>query len=213
MRENAVYGFSDNYDNIKWDCCVDYSQEFIPPKFEEFGKIPRLSRDCVITEKIDGTNAQILITEDGNIFAGSRTRWLHQGQDNHGFWKWVNENKEELIKELGIGRHFGEWWGQGINRGYGLKEKRFSLFNTKRWLNEPRKLCFVVPVLYEVPFTTSIIDVALDNLRYSGSQAAPGFEKPEGIVIYHKAANMMFKKTIEKDEAPKSFPEAKSQQE
>ena len=27
--------------------------------------------------------------------------------------------------------------------------------------------------------------------------------KPEGVVIYHKAANMMFKKTIEKDEEPK----------
>ena len=30
-------------------------------KFEKFDKIPRLSRDIVITEKIDGTNAQIYI--------------------------------------------------------------------------------------------------------------------------------------------------------
>ena len=29
--------------------------------FEEFKKIPRLFRDCTITEKIDGTNGQIVI--------------------------------------------------------------------------------------------------------------------------------------------------------
>ena len=36
------------------------------------------------------------------------------------------------------GRHFGEWWGSGIQRGYGLDEKTFSLFNAYRWgwLNE-----------------------------------------------------------------------------
>src|SRR5438105_574341 len=31
--------------------------------FKEFQKIPRLFREVVITEKIDGTNAQILIVE------------------------------------------------------------------------------------------------------------------------------------------------------
>ena len=34
-------------------------------EFQPFPKIPRLSREIVITEKIDGTNAQILITDDG----------------------------------------------------------------------------------------------------------------------------------------------------
>jgi hypothetical protein len=42
--------------------------------FAEFPKMARLSRECIITEKIDGTNAQILITEEGEIYAGSRTR-------------------------------------------------------------------------------------------------------------------------------------------
>ena len=32
-------------------------------QFEAFDKIPRLKRGCVITEKIDGTNAQIYIPE------------------------------------------------------------------------------------------------------------------------------------------------------
>jgi hypothetical protein len=36
-----------------------------------------------------------------------------------------------------------------------------------------------------------------------GSKAAPGFMKPEGIVVFHVAGNVGFKKTIEKDEEPK----------
>ena len=34
-----------------------------PPGFVEFRKIPRLNRDIIITEKIDGTNASIVIEE------------------------------------------------------------------------------------------------------------------------------------------------------
>ena len=35
--------------------------------FEEFPKIHRLKRGCVITEKIDGTNAQVNFDEEGRI--------------------------------------------------------------------------------------------------------------------------------------------------
>src|SRR5436305_1822690 len=99
-------------------------------EFNAFPKIARLNRECVITEKIDGTNASILIDEDGVVMAGSRTRWITPENDNFGFAKWVEANKSELMK-LGVGHHFGEWWGSGIQRGYGLTkgEKRFSLFN------------------------------------------------------------------------------------
>src|SRR5687768_14030130 len=112
-------------------------------KFEPFPKMGRLYRDVVVTEKLDGTNAQLLIDDagfaDGNevaivdgraIWAGSRTRWLDVSSkgDNFGFAKWVADNAAELVK-LGVGRHYGEWWGQGIQRGYGLNDKRFSLFN------------------------------------------------------------------------------------
>ena len=38
-------------------------------EFEGFPKIARLSREIVVTEKIDGTNARVCITEDGRIFA------------------------------------------------------------------------------------------------------------------------------------------------
>src|SRR3990167_7674265 len=106
-------------------------------KFEEFPKLPRLSREIIITEKIDGTNAQLLITESGEMLIGSRTRWITAQDDNRGFARWVEGNKQELLK-LGAGRHFGEWWGSGIQRGYGLQkgEKRFSLFNVARWADD-----------------------------------------------------------------------------
>ena len=46
---------------------------------------------------------------------------------------------------------------------------------------------------------------ALEALRVRGSEAAPGFMNPEGVVIYHIAGNIGFKKTIEKDEQPKGI--------
>ena len=196
-------------------------------EFTGFNKIPRLKREVVITEKLDGTNAQIKITDEGEFLVGSRNRWIIPGDDNYAFAKWAMEHKEELMK-LGVGSHFGEWWGQGIARKYDLKEKRFSLFNTARWClagAEPEivsivytkgnpeptityqepipECCFLVPVLYKGIFSTEVADDCIDLLRINGSVASPGFMKPEGIIIYHTAANHYFKQTLENDETPK----------
>lgn len=172
------------------------------PEFREFPKIPRLSRDVVITEKIDGTNAVVYVDEDGSVVAGSRSRWITPEADNHGWAAWVREHADEL-RGLGPGTHFGEWWGSGIQRGYGLKEKRFSLFNVTRWQDARPSCCGIVPVLFTGPFETPIIERVLFELETGGSIAAPGFRYPEGVVIFHTAGNLMFKKTILKDEAPK----------
>lgn len=172
-------------------------------QFEAFAKIPRLNRGCVISEKIDGTNAQVFISEDGDVLAGSRTRWLTPEQDNFGFARWVEDNRVELLK-LGPGRHFGEWWGLGIQRNYGLREKRFSLFNTGRWSGEEKpECCSLVPVLYEGNFSTGAIETAIEGLLSGGSYAAPGFMKPEGIVVYHAAAHSLFKVLCENDDTAK----------
>lgn len=210
-------------------------------EFQPWPKIARLNRDIVITEKIDGTNAAIgvladccdlpedehggmLTIERGHnwqraaVYAQSRTRIITPEQDNFGFAAWVRDHAKALAALLGPGLHFGEWWGLGIQRGYGLPGKRFSLFNTARWgfLNDPdylatqpRPIVHCVPVLYEGPFEgiNSIErpwDGALDTLRRFGSAAAPGFMKPEGIVVYHTAARTQFKVTLEGDEQPKS---------
>lgn len=189
----------------------------------------RLSREIIISEKIDGTNASIFIQDilleenakDPNILlyktidgkaltirAGSRTKWITPQNDNYGFAKWVLNNSDELFK-LGEGHHFGEWWGKGIQRGYNMKEKQFSLFNVARWGEFGTEIkpacCGVVPVLYRGVFDTVNIDAALVDLKLSGSFAAPGFNNPEGIVVWHTAANIGFKKTIKDDDKPKSL--------
>jgi len=195
-------------------------------QFTGFPKIARLSREVIISEKIDGTNGQIYIGEDGEFLVGSRTRWITPEQDNHGFAKWAYEHREELMT-LGAGRHFGEWWGSGIQRGYGLPrgEKRWSLFNVSRWAlygTTPRLIpqadpriekyqdvappcCHLVPVLFQGMFETVQVEAAISILRHHGSQASPGFKDPEGVVCFHGAANTGFKKTLVKDEAPKSI--------
>ena len=178
-------------------------------EFKEFPKMPRLSREIIVTEKIDGTNAQVCITEDGRILAGSRTRWITPENDNFGFAAWVRDNAEELLK-LGPGSHFGEWWGAGIQRRYGLSEKRFSLFNVARWGEERPACCDVVPVLYRGEFDTAAVEDCIASLREFGSRAAPGFMKPEGVVVFHIAGNVGFKKTLEKDDVPKTVAERQS---
>uniref|UniRef100_A0A6M3LUK9 Putative RNA ligase n=1 Tax=viral metagenome TaxID=1070528 RepID=A0A6M3LUK9_9ZZZZ len=189
-------------------------------EFVGFPKIARLSRDVIITEKIDGTNAQIFIGEDGDFLVGSKNRWITPENDNFGFARWAMEHREELLK-LGSGRHFGEWWGSGIQRGYGLPkgEKRFSLFNTVRWClhdQEPQRIetadpriekyqerlpecCGLVPVLYRGIFDEINYGDLLAELSATGSHASPGFMKPEGIVAYHIAGNVGFKKTLGDD--------------
>ena len=178
-------------------------------EFVSFPKIARLSREVVITEKIDGTNASICITENGKMFVGSRSRWITPQDDNYGFAKWAEANKDELMK-LGVGHHFGEWWGKGIQRSYSMREKCFSLFNTSRWSDDEvrPKCCRVVPVLYFGPIeeygVMKGLKQAILRLQTIGSEAAPGFMKPEGIVIFHPQGNILFKKTLEKDDEPKS---------
>lgn len=210
-------------------------------QFQEFPKMARLSREVIITEKIDGTNASIFIYpealeeatpskregEIGNflsadiiaivngftIRAGSRSKYITPKQDNYGFASWVRANTEELVK-LGEGRHFGEWWGSGIQRGYGMKEKVFSLFNVARWDSDELRpsCCRVVPELWRgnMDDINQAVASSLELLKVHGSQAAPGFMQPEGIVVFHVVGNIGFKKTIEKDELPKTLAYGKS---
>lgn len=196
-------------------------------QFVEFPKMARWSRDIIVTEKLDGTNGQILIelydedkwiggpplgTYDVNgvsydVWVGSKNRWIYPGgsRDNYGFAQWVSDNLGDLVHTLGEGRHFGEWWGRGIQRGYGIDRKQFSLFNVTRWHDLPVSGALVnrVPILYQGPNEPKVIDNALLVLKTVGSQAAPGYMNPEGVVWWHTAANIGFKKTFENDEKGK----------
>jgi len=172
--------------------------------FQAFRKIPRLSKDVIVTEKIDGTNGLVYVADDGEVHAGSRTRWIDPNNDNMGFAKWVAANVDEL-RQLGPGFHYGEWWGHGIQRNYALPEKRFSLFNVSRWADDAVRpaCCHVVPVLYQGEFTQSAWANPLRQLRQDGSAAAPGFMQPEGVCIFHTASMTYFKKMLENDDKPK----------
>ena len=168
------------------------------PEFHSFPKTPRLFRECVVTEKIDGTNASVWI-HNGEVRAGSRNRFITPENDNFGFAKWVQENREELLK-LGDGAHFGEWWGKGIQRGYGLDHRRFSLFNTSRWNAENvPSCCHVVPVVYKGLFYSELLEELLDAKPPIKSFASPGYDNPEGVMLYHVAANRYFKFTFDGD--------------
>ncbi|MGW0468322.1 RNA ligase family protein [Streptomyces sp. NPDC003027] len=212
-------------------------------EFTPWPKTARLFRDIVITEKLDGTNAGIHITavpddEPGVITvwpghwtsmvvdgiryvvsAQSRKRIITPESDNYGFARWVYDNAEELVRILGEGLHFGEWWGQGIQRRYGLEMKRFSVFNTERWfktgddgldsmstragLSPLADQIGAVPVLYEGTFSESAIENALLHLKDCGSVAAPGFMNPEGICVYHTQTRSVFKVTLDANDAGK----------
>jgi hypothetical protein len=179
-------------------------------EFEPFPKIPRLRRAITITEKIDGTNAQVCImpsseyVEGLTMLVGSRSRWIRPGKetDNFGFAQWCFDNSEDLFK-LGVGRHYGEWWGQGIQRRYDKNCKTFSLFNTARPADTLPECVSQVPLMYHGVDEADEVQTCLNFLMKQGSLAAPSFMKPEGIVVYHTAARSRFKVLLENDDIPK----------
>lgn len=197
-------------------------------EFTAWPKTARLFRDSTITEKLDGTNSGIHVSRydvvegspagsytvdvDGTryvVSAQSRKRIITPGKttDNYGFAGWVYDNAEHLVRLLGEGLHYGEWWGKGIQRSYGLDERRFSLFNTHRFATTHALVGDVllsrVPVLYQGPFSEEAVTNELRDLRTKGSLAAPGFMDPEGVCVYHSAVGKVFKVTLDNNDAGK----------
>lgn len=214
-------------------------------EFQSFPKIPRKFGDVVVTEKLDGTNAQVIFVESssleseqdrvratelstevlytddpGNVtfvMAGSRNRYVQPGKDNFGFAAYVKQNAQALYDALGVGKHFGEWFGAGIQRRYGLDQKRFALFNTRRWQDHghpddghTNEVFFkrapvdymgvpgltVVPVLHIGPLNdVKDFTHTFGALRAHGSYAVPGYDNPEGIVVCLTATGHLFKIT------------------
>lgn len=171
-------------------------------EFKHWPKIPRIENEAwAITEKIDGTNGVIAIDEDNHIYVGSRNRWLDLHDDNHGFYKWTMENEEDLLK-LGPGYHYGEWYGQGIQRGYGLKEKRFALFYLSKTAIKP-DCCEIVSTINVFDHDKGMrglrtaIWLSLDLLQTAGSVHVPGYTKPEGIIIRSFLTGQRYKYILE----------------
>lgn len=203
--------------------------------FQAWPKTPRLFREIVITEKADGTNSAVIIQEsDGEavdpnalatlkhegvlyeIAAQSRNRLIFPGKttDNYGFAGFVQKNAEELFDILGPGRHYGEWWGKGIQKRYQNAHstiRGFALFNTAKhkdlhvWLPMDGGLDVLVEpvhVLYQGPYSESAIRDTLEQLKKYGSRTSP-LDTAEGIVIFHTQSRQTYKVTLDGNDAGK----------
>ena len=148
------------------------------------------------------------------LTAQSRKRIITPGKttDNFGFAGWVYDNAADLVRILGEGLHYGEWWGRGIQRGYEVPGRSFSLFNTERYagvhehvgeFNDVPVTVSSVPVLYSGTFAEAAICKALTDLGDYGSVAAPGFMNPEGICVFHSQSRNVFKVTLDNNDAGK----------
>lgn len=197
--------------------------------FVRWPKIARLHKEWEFTEKVDGTNGVLWWTEfiDGDdyskvcarvvvdgeplyLLAGSRTRWLTPSDDNFGFAAWAVEHAESLVS-LGRGRHFGEWFGKGIQRGYDMDGREFALFDQRFAKVEaedglPEGVC-VVPVIghCEGQVLNRAVEIALEALAGDGSVIAPKYPRPEGIVVRHTQNGSNFKVLLEGDNVPKGL--------
>lgn len=200
-------------------------------EFQAWPKTPRLFRDIVITEKVDGTNSAVIIEEinpeldyeaEGDPFvlaqverggstyavaAQSRNRLIFPGKttDNHGFAGFVQENAEQLFDLLGPGRHYGEWWGKGIQGRYSVNFKGFALFNTEKhedlyeWFRDTSigdVLVEAMPVLYKGPYSEQKIRETLSELNTNGSLVSFR-DKAEGIVVFHTQSRKVYKVTLD----------------
>lgn len=205
-------------------------------EFQAWPKTPRLFREIVVTEKLDGTNSAVIINEladfqdadanalavilrDGKYYeigAQSRKRVIAPGKttDNYGFAAWVQLNADELFDILGPGRHYGEWWGKGIQKRYpGTMQRGFALFNVDRhaglfeWLPglpgaDWEVLVEPVITLYRGEFSEEKIHELLASLAKHGSVASP-FDQAEGVVVFHTQSRQTYKYTLDGEDKGK----------
>ena len=201
-------------------------------EFVKWASIPRLSKETMtVTEKIDGTNSAIRIRPTSaandctdalptiavsddtmyNVWVQSRNRFISPGKstDNAGFAGWVNDNLDQLVTILGPGDHYGEWWGSGIQRGYSQKDKHFSLFNARRWLEllnttEPYEglNLHTVPLLYTGSYDGAKVQELRQNLIDNGTTLTKNF-RAEGMIIELREIGAKYKVLCENDEVHK----------
>ncbi len=165
-------------------------------QFKAWEKIPRENPfNVTITEKMDGTNACIIIQDGEIIGVQSRKRLITPEDDNYGFAQWVSENKDDILG-LGDGYHYGEWAGLGIQKNpHDMPGKNFFLFNTFRWNeNNPNRpaCCDVVPVLFQGQLSPEVIPDLLAKL----SESAGENQSHEGVIVYYHAFRKYTKHTI-----------------
>lgn len=188
-------------------------------EFKGWGSTTRENKNKTITEKIDGTNACIVIY-NGKVSAQSRKRMITPDDDNFGFAKWVYENAGVLTDTLGYGYHYGEWYGEGIQKNpLGIEGKRFALFHATKYtegngyeLNKVDGL-ETVPLLHHGQCSVFTIPEIMQNLEAYGSKVEgakvigqmetfPGIQicaPAEGIIIWNNETKTRTKMLLEND--------------
>lgn len=219
-------------------------------QFKSWGSTPRWHKGLHVTEKIDGTNAGVSVqgfskgtapefATDGLVVAGvdcdyvvraqSRKRIITPQNDNFGFAAWVWENADGLANLLGYGYHYGEWYGEGIQKNpLAVSGRRWALFNTWHWGSKPNldRLRMVdipglttVPVLHDEqqdgPADYMTIPAIIEGLKAGGSRA-DGYmtlreahkmdfhvEGPEGIIVWQRETRQRYKILLREDDKHK----------
>lgn len=162
-------------------------------EFKPWPKIQRPKNSVItITEKMDGTNACVIVQNGEVVGCQSRNRLIKPGDDNMGFAQWVHSNLEPL-SELGDGYHYGEWCGPGIQKNpHKLEEKAFFLFNTHRPKDTLPDVVDQVPLLYQGPLSEEAINKEYSDLW---KRAADQMYTPEGIMVYYHQFKQYLKYT------------------
>ena len=222
-------------------------------QFKSWGSTPRFHKGLHITEKIDGTNAGVSVQGfskgiyhefsgdvpgdakvvygtdcDYLVRAQSRKRIITPDNDNFGFAKWVWENADGLANLLGYGYHYGEWYGEGIQKNpLAVQGRRWALFNTWHWGRKEILVLLVdaditgltlVPVLHDEqrdgPADYKTIPNLLVDLEWGskadGYMTLPNAHKmdfhvegPEGIIVWQRETQQRYKILLREDDKHK----------
>lgn len=190
--------------------------------FKSWGSTTRENKNKTITEKLDGTNACVVVY-NGEVRAQSRKRFITPDDDNYGFAKWVYDNAGALMDTLGYGYHYGEWFGEGIQKNpLGIEGKRFALFHPTKYTEaNGYNLAMVdgletVPLLHHGQCDVWTIPNIMQDLELYGSKVVgaktsqePGFfdmnvtytkaAEPEGIIIWNNETRTRTKMLLKDD--------------
>lgn len=138
--------------------------------------------------------------------------------DNYGFAKWVYDNAGVLMDTLGYGYHYGEWFGEGIQKNpLGIEGKRFALFHATKYtedngyeLNKVDGL-ETVPLLFHGQAQFDTLAETIHGLSAFGSRvqgAKTHWDEgltmdvaadAEGVIVWHKETQQKYKILLEDD--------------
>lgn len=98
-------------------------------EYKKFQKIPRLSRDCLITEKIDGTNANIFILSYETLLD-----WQYPGDESYS--NILLPETREFIENYCLYRTDNEFMFAGSKARWLNLTKQGDNFGFARWVEE-----------------------------------------------------------------------------